>query len=269
MKTGHAFTECYAAPLSDCARRIDREHPISKSILQVLNRTGELKIEGVRWLDKGEERRLSPDALASKMLCNRHNSALSTIDAQALRLFNAMVQLNEELGEGSAQRQRERVWLFNGHDIERWMLKVLCGLIAARMFPLGPNGEVTALPSLDWLEVLWGQLPVPDQCGLYCFGDVGTVHKLSPEVNFRGMFPASRSECVGLEMRFFGFGFGLSLIKDRIFSPAVFRPKHLLFKGVGSANKLIAFGWDRPGDGFGFNLDHSTQPPENPASQIF
>jgi hypothetical protein len=55
--------------------------------------------------------------------------------------------------------------LFNGFDIEKWMLKVLCGGIAGGLWSAVPRGQWT--PPDQWLEVLFRNGRFPRLCGLY------------------------------------------------------------------------------------------------------
>jgi hypothetical protein len=98
--TGYAQSACYAAPLCDCRGKITREHPFSETLLERLDRNGGLRVGGFRGFSAGQEKILRPNALASKILCERHNSALSSLDSNAVRLFNAFCEIEEASSGG-------------------------------------------------------------------------------------------------------------------------------------------------------------------------
>src|SRR5262249_13686733 len=163
--TGYALPRCYAAPLADCSSKLTREHYVSKSLLEELNRLGGLHVGGLRREPEGQQKVLPPNAVACKMLCDRHNPALSPLDAIALRLFHAF---NEDAAPGSGRRL---VYLFSGHDVERWLLKLLCGLACSGNL-LSGSGIDVSIPR-QWLEILFGYTSFPDGQGLYVCKDPG------------------------------------------------------------------------------------------------
>jgi hypothetical protein len=66
----------------------------------------------------------------------------------------------------------DKVVLFSGPDLERWMLKVLCGVLVSGNASLGGEKAVFTLPS-DWLEVLMGRRPMQARRGLGVASRVG------------------------------------------------------------------------------------------------
>jgi hypothetical protein len=56
--------------------------------------------------------------------------------------------------------------LFNGFDIERWMLKVLCAVHCDRPVPGSVILEPWRVPR-SWLSILFGKARFPRGCGLY------------------------------------------------------------------------------------------------------
>ncbi len=100
--TGYSHAACYAGPLADCSARRSREHYVSESLLTHLHSHNELTVTGFPWVPHGEKV-VSPSALASKILCQRHNSALSPLDAIAVHLFQAF---DEEGASGVSVRHK-------------------------------------------------------------------------------------------------------------------------------------------------------------------
>jgi hypothetical protein len=163
-KTGYSNSRCYARAISDCDRNLSREHYISESILHLRDKS--ISITGFPWLNSGEQRSISKTSLTAKVLCSRHNSVLSGLDSTALLLFTYLMGLNIE--------ENQEVLLVNGEEIERWMLKVLCGIAASGNVVRNTNRLLGWEPPYNWLEILFGSGRIPLDCGLYYI--IGKYH---------------------------------------------------------------------------------------------
>src|SRR5262245_53252730 len=122
-KTRYQHASCYLNYLRDCSPTISREHFISHGIMKELGENGVIRISGFHWQPEGERKRpISMSSLTGKVLCSRHNTMLSPLDSKALRFFKSFLIAGDEFQDPQLKLV-ERVWLFNGHDLERWMLK--------------------------------------------------------------------------------------------------------------------------------------------------
>jgi hypothetical protein len=144
---------------------MSREHFISHGILKVLSRGGTVTIDGFNWQEEGVTQELPTATVSSRILCARHNQALASLDAVALRLFQAIDDVVR-----LSPHQTRRVFLFDGSDFERWLLKTLCGSVFSR------NAHTRALdaewkPNLQWLNILFGGAPLLHGWGFYFAGD--------------------------------------------------------------------------------------------------
>ena len=153
-RTGRSLQSCYASVLADCSSKRSREHYISESLLRLLNQNNALRVSGLAWLEDNEKI-LPPGALASTILCDRHNAVLSPLDAIAVRLFQAF----DEDGAGASGKRI--LCLFSGHDLERWLLKIMCGVAYSKGFKLETEADLS-LPKY-WLEILFGDADFPDE----------------------------------------------------------------------------------------------------------
>ncbi|WFU36314.1 hypothetical protein QA635_18635 [Bradyrhizobium brasilense] len=77
------------------------------------------------WQAPGATQGLPISAMVANILCERHNNALSPLDAEAGRFFSILAGI--EANEGRAYRH-PLIDLVSGTVIEKWMLKVACGL---------------------------------------------------------------------------------------------------------------------------------------------
>lgn len=125
--TGEAQSGCYMAATADCSGGLSREHYISRGLID----GPELRVRGMPW-QREEVAHYSPDNLAARILCRRHNSALSPLDAHAIRLFLAL-----EEGLKHAQRRslssRSRFFMTSGDGLELWAMKTLASLYASQI----------------------------------------------------------------------------------------------------------------------------------------
>lgn len=123
--TGATQAGCYMAETANCGEGLSREHYISRGLIDA----PEVKVRGMPW-QREEVEHYAPDNLTARMLCRRHNSALSPLDAHAKRFFLAL-----EAGLQHAQRRslsrRTAFYITSGEALELWAMKTLAGLYAS------------------------------------------------------------------------------------------------------------------------------------------
>jgi hypothetical protein len=241
-ETGYSHSGCYAAALGGCSSKISREHAISRGVLELIAGGCDVDIGGLAWLADGERRVLPSSALASNVLCRNHNSALSGLDAFALRLVGAIVAIWRDM----TTRRRRRppaLYLFNGEDLERWMLKCLCGLVASG------TGNVDGLvdarrwrPPRWWLECLFGLAGLPRDYGLRTI----EVKRRSAPFEF-SLFVNSAVGPFGLAISLIerDFVFAMSRPSGRtgsVLEGSVYRPTDLWTTNHIN-NSILRFGW--------------------------
>jgi len=157
--TGLATSGCYAALLRDCdGGPTTKEHCISNGLLK---RVGDrFLVEGLPWLT--ESRWLTKSAMVARVLCERHNNALSVLDDEIGRLHDVL--------HGAHQGGDVGIHDFDGEDLERWALKVLLGLGASGNLLLnGQRERMETIPELH-LRILFGDDEIPEWCGFYYIG---------------------------------------------------------------------------------------------------
>jgi hypothetical protein len=79
--TGYRHGKCYANRYGDCSTKISREHFISENLLRRIHLTEPAKIAGLAWQDREKFDIVPIKGLASNILCQRHDEALSRLDA--------------------------------------------------------------------------------------------------------------------------------------------------------------------------------------------
>jgi hypothetical protein len=123
---------------------------------------GEFTIGGTPWLAKGEFKPVGFQALKTKCLCQRHNSALHHLDDAALSFFTALRTAFESEGGAPAA-------IVSGHDLERWLLKTLKAMAVSRN--LGRDQDRLSGAFTDGIDVprlLQDIGAWPEGAGLYC-----------------------------------------------------------------------------------------------------
>lgn len=223
---------CYAGKLGGCSDVMSREDWLTKSVLDKIRNRGSRKtisVSGLWWQKPGAREDLGTSAIRSWTLCKVHNYALSAIDATGGRLFESAIQLADHIGQGGRLAGELVV---DGHTIERWLLKILCGSLAAKQYRDERRGKNVGIrPPLSWIEFLYNRRPWPDDIGIYFDGVVGSFRLGSPTLE--GEPVIYRQRICGYRLSLCGIRF--SLLMEPLWpgalktSDAIHRPNRILF----------------------------------------
>ncbi|QEM46668.1 hypothetical protein [Mycolicibacterium grossiae] len=255
-RTGYANPGCYARASKDCDEELTREHFISDDLLGSISWDGKVVVvEGAAWQDKTAKRKtIGRGSLSRKMLCRRHNNALSPLDKMAAEFFRLLledhVDIFKYLGNDDRGSFPRGFTMVSGPHIELWMLKVIWGAIeagamevdghTAYRFRLGVTTEQLA-------EILWRGAPWPAAWGLYVLLDHDSDQPSIPRaIRIR---PASMgSEILGGYVQIAGFEFLISFETPPV--RRIYRPCGITFSRVGfpvNSYKMVAFAWPEIG----------------------
>lgn len=138
--------------MGGCSDGLTLEHYMSRSVLEALETEGHLSVDASGM----KPFRTSAARIGGRVLCKAHNNALDPLDRVGKAFFVGLGSAPEHL-KGTDQPAR-RVRLVNGHDVERWLLKTLCGFTAT-FKEWGPPER--------WLRVLFGEVEFGAGEGLY------------------------------------------------------------------------------------------------------
>lgn len=244
-KTGYANPNCYLQSLNNCSKKTSREHYVPEAILESLNeKAGSLEVSGVPWIEPGETQHLPPNALAAKVLCKRHNEGLSALDTEALRFFNAVRELRIQSKAG------QQLVLFNGTDIERWMLKTTLGILwagIARVKPGQPIRDLRMGQSTVRLLLHCEEWRAEAGLGLYFLLNKDKTVVERDQVAFRPVVNTKKNEIIGGELAFRGLEFIIGTSPEiRQYSAmnrALYRP-YSFSSGRHEAKREILFSWN-------------------------
>ena len=192
-----------------------------------LNNTA--KVAGLAWQQRETFNKISIKAMASKVLCKRHNEALSKLDTGVTFLaqtVNRFDKSNPSANESAS---------FSGSDFERWMLKCLLGLSA--------SGNITGTLKSECLDLLFSRQTWPPHWGLY--------FSIAPRPIYHtdSILIETLTDPTGvliLATKFFIQGLPFILLLGKPGDPGAFgiwRPEKLVFKFPGS-EKTLHFTWD-------------------------
>jgi hypothetical protein len=143
-----SFT-CWAASNQDCGLGPSREHIVSNGLFPERS----VHVSGFDWCE-GETRSVGVNAIARQILCRKHNSALSEVDAEAIKAI-AFFQRSEP--PTSAGRPGSNH--IDGHKLERWLLKTAINVAYGGDLHLGVgmSGSQPGLPSPYLVDVALGK----------------------------------------------------------------------------------------------------------------
>jgi len=159
----YAHPKCYAYLTKKCSTKITREHFISHNILKELVYDRGVKITGLHWIDYKTWKLLPTESLASKILCENHNKALSDLDAQMGRSFRTILDFDEDFNRDAP---KEELAVFSGEDIEKSMLKTVCAMVASSQ--LATQGQKNDVPlKREWVDILYNNHYWPEHWGMY------------------------------------------------------------------------------------------------------
>jgi len=264
--TGYAHQRCYLRSTNDCCNKITLEDTISKNVLQAMARGSDLiEMGGLYWKAPGELVQLGINNLGSKVLCKRHNSALSPLDAAAGRLFRTLQEIAADIRNDSPSSEGK--WFFVGGElIELWCLKVLCGLYYSNQIT-NQHQRISNTCKLDverFIRAL-DDRQFRQPCGLYLRVNADGALKVEESVTTSPLCDADRNLLVGITIGVHGIEFDV-LMEDPGANfpppqqPAVFHPWHLLFCNSRRQHRIVMTWQDRTS--FDTDIRYSTKPEE-------
>jgi hypothetical protein len=146
--------KCFLDGYGECDGKLTGEHYISRTVLESISK-GKMKIPigGLSWQPESTLQEIGIGSLESNILCYKHNSGLSPLDALAGQFYRYLDGVDKNPADVEDHFQ------VDGESIERWFLKVLCGLVK--------SSSIRGCSFKDeWLQILTGK-DWPELWGLY------------------------------------------------------------------------------------------------------
>jgi hypothetical protein len=251
-RTGYANPGCYAHRSNDCSDDLTLEHYLTEDLLEAISADKKVvMLEGAAWLDNdAKQKTIGMNSLASRMLCGRHNRALSPLDTMATQFFHYFRGDQLDVMRFQGNYFQRDFTLISGPYLELWLLKVLWGAIEAGAmevegsrayrFRLGVSTQQLA-------EILWRGAEWPPHWGMYVLHNQNWDHPVKQ--NSVQLRPASMgSEILGGFIQIAGFEFLISFELPPV--SRIYRPGGLTFQRNGFPRrcwKMFAFAWPEIG----------------------
>lgn len=150
MTNSDPYRKCWANSLGDCSGPMSKEHIFSRAIARKHSDTA-IAVVGMANMPDGS---IGPDGPKARILCQHHNSRLSSLDSEAKKLADGL-----HLFADGAQHTTVHL---SGLLLERWALKTVINHMASG---LGHTNKW--LPSKALIRIVYGLEPMPPGCGLY------------------------------------------------------------------------------------------------------
>ncbi len=269
-RTGYANPGCYGRASNDCSEDLTLEHYISDDLLESISWDGKVvMVRGAAWLPSDTGKPVGVNSLSSRMLCGRHNRALSPLDRMAADYFRYFLEdhidMFKFLGNDFRKEFARAFIMASGPFMELWMLKALWGAIESKAltvdgrtayrFRLGVTTEQLA-------EILWRGADWPPHWGMYVSKHPDGDEPVIPR-SLR-LRPASiGSEILGGYMQIAGWEYLLAFERPPV--DHVFRPAGMAFQRVGfpvRCCKMVAFAWPEQGHSL-IDVVSAVQPSED------
>lgn len=199
--TGFAHERCYLNVTGDCSREISREHYISEAVLKKLGEI--IAISGTHWIESGCTLQTSLASLTAKILCKRHNEALSPLDAEAGIFFKALLDGIIDLDRKTLSKKR-KFHLASGEGLELWFLKVACGHYFGLAAHDGAKLKEAYEIDLTQITKAFFDREWLSRCGLYFKGSTGDRLKTSSTIGISALLDPPRKEMAGVTISLLG-----------------------------------------------------------------
>lgn len=239
--TGISNPKCYLRATSNCGDNISKEHYISRSVLSSVEEAGTQKIAGMPWQTPETFRILPTDSLVAKVLCERHNAALSPLDAEAGRFIRTIGGYDRDFHE---KPYHTEITLCCGEELEKWMLKTVCGMVAAQAVARDGVQLEATIPD-SWVSILTGEQDWPRLWGMYVAVPKGIAYHYS-SFWFKPFLHPDTGQVMAAELTINGIVCYLLLGRpDRPSAWGIHRPRTFIFERDG-VEKFIEVSWRDP-----------------------
>jgi hypothetical protein len=240
-----------------------REHFISDNFLRELNRSGGLRVGGLPWQKPGDVAAIPPSAMTGKILCDRHNSRLSSLDALAGQFFGTLNAIHAACTDGGPAASALSLQI-DGHDLERVFLKILLGGAASGNLR-GPGGAfLGANVDTLFLKVLFGERELSAPAGLYLLGEPNRPWLVERDIEVAAV--ALAGEPVAIIVNIAPLRFALALTPEGrntqiLAGKSFFRPAAITVSGPNGINHKIVFRWEGGADNSHVTVGYIAEPP--------
>lgn len=247
---------CWANGYGKCSDKISREHLVSSGIFEDRN----IYISGHSWCHDRKQK-ISVASLTAKILCTKHNSAISPLDDEginAVRLFEQFFPENMKSNHKAPFKD-----VIDGHLFERWLLKTAINNSVKSNLHIGAGMSESnpGKPSPYLLAVVFGELQFTHHMGLYVIGNSApisltagqfTIVPIHKDGNIGGFYFHIRGLNFFLSLypghsvpslKSLGMTEGIGIYKELLDSVPFYRPTYINVFDVCSVPQQVTFSW--------------------------
>jgi hypothetical protein len=128
-----------------------------------------VRVQGFPWC-KESPREIGLSRLTAKILCERHNNALSPVDEAGAEAFSVLREMRRLANV--REKLKPRPWnvvrySIDGLALERWFLKTLINLCCDRGYPIGTGSAIVGRPAERLVRIAYGLGSFERREGLY------------------------------------------------------------------------------------------------------
>jgi hypothetical protein len=202
---------CWAQKLGGCSDKTSREHIVSAGIFP----EGAILVKGFPWCPD-ELKEISVASFTKKVLCERHNSALTDVDRAgigAMNVFRQEVQISNAREKLKPRRWRVEEFHIDGRALERWFLKTLINVATDGIHKIGRDSDEIGKPSERLVRIAFGMETFKPEAGMYVLGHIGQSVKLREGVLLNPLIDTAK-DIVGVVFHFHGYRFLLYLEEE-------------------------------------------------------
>lgn len=226
--------KCWAKSIGGCDEK-SLEHYVTKSIFS----SDIVKVKGLHWCK--DEKQVGLSGLGRHILCRKHNSLLSLLDSEAVKLMHALkytVELRSTRSKLKPQKWSVHRKFIDGPNIEKWFLKTLINLSYDEK-----NKYVVPLDEL--VAICYRGLNFKKPMGLYMTASKGDNITIDETFSMAPIWK-DNSTLVGAIFEYAGFKFILAMTNIEPFiseRAGTYRLKRYRFKEKGYNSMEVIFKW--------------------------
>lgn len=239
--TRHVHGKCYLRASRNCSTDISGEHPLSASVLRLIDERN-IKVRGTSWAGDSVKE-VSIESLKSSILCKRHNEALSPLDAHACAFFTALREVYDDIADLRTHSRKEKWFLFSGEALELWLVKTAFGLYEADSLAQGrePARKVQTLNPTILAAFMGGGIVRP--CGLYVMTTKGEHLGQRLSIDVAAISSTDGMHLTGISLAFMGMTFFIALDPDASYREFTvtheYRPDFLQFRNKRRFHNIV------------------------------
>jgi hypothetical protein len=213
-----AMPKCWAKSMGNCSEEQSGEHYLSRGLFTAQT----VIVGGFSWLKDGPKE-LPVARVITNCLCKRHNELLSELDKEAIHLSKNLAEIRRLHDVRTALKKQKnwtiRRYTVKGFLIERWMAKLLVGLLYA----INQEGSWhlyqadLSLPPETVVRAIFGLEQFQSPMGFYFAHAIGDNTFLYENFDISLRFHPEDDKFVGALIRFRGIQFFLCFTQDEGF----------------------------------------------------